>query len=627
MDGGVLYWLESRPNEGGRSVLVRLGEDGSPVDLTPAGMNVRTRVHEYGGGAYLVHRGVIYFVHLADQRVYCQRGAKVPYAITPEGQARYADFAVDVARRRLICVREDHAGGGEPVNTLASIWLDESPRPIDTLVSGHDFYASPRLSPDGRRLCWLAWRHPDMPWDATELWVAAVGASGVLENARVVAGGAGESVCQPGWSSDGSLYFVSDRDGWWRFYRVAADALSNSLTEIQPVLHSPPDRTEFGRPQWVLGMRLWAWVDAQTIVASWTRGGHSGLARLDVEHGTCTEVSTDIEPMDDIALLGLDVVCIGASATSLPALVRVSLGDGRRQTFCRSSTVDMDEDDVSKAETLWFESPDGSNVHAFYYPPTNRSCRADAADRPPLIVISHGGPTDAARPGLRLATQYWTTRGFAVVDVNYRGSSGFGREYRERLNGKWGLADVADCISAARRLVSIGKADPRRLIIRGGSAGGYTTLAALAFHPGVFSAGASYYGVCDLEVLARDTHKFESRYLDRLVGPYPDAQSVYRERSPIHAADRLACPLILFQGEDDKVVPPNQARLMTEALKSKGLPVALVMFEGEQHGFRKASSVIRALEAELWFYGAVFGFTPADSIEPVPGDNLPQPRG
>jgi dipeptidyl aminopeptidase/acylaminoacyl peptidase len=393
----------------------------------------------------------------------------------------------------------------------------------------------------------------------------------------------------------------------------------------EPVLLTPPPDTEFGRPEWQLGTSLWYFVAPSAILATFTRAGRSGLARIDVITGACTDVSTDLQPLDSVAGTGNHVIFVAGSDARPSEVIRMSLETGEVETLRSSSSMTIDSGYLSRAEAIEFPTDGGLTAHAFHYPPRNAACAADPRERPPLIVISHGGPTSAARSTLSQSIQYWTSRGFAVVDVDYGGSTGYGRAYRERLNGQWGVVDVADCVNAAKYLVAQGKADPDRLIIRGGSAGGYTTLAALTFHPGIFKAGASYYGISDLEVLELDTHKFESRYSGRLIGPYPESRDLYRARSPIHAVDRLSCPLILFQGVEDKVVPPNQARMMADALRAKGLPVALLMFEGEQHGFRKAETVIRALEAELWFYGAVFGFAPADVIEPVEVANLNRP--
>jgi dipeptidyl aminopeptidase/acylaminoacyl peptidase len=431
-----------------------------------------------------------------------------------------------------------------------------------------------------------------------------------------IAGGSGESIYQPGWSPAGELYFVSDRDGWWRLYRLEG-------TTIVPVLKDPPEDTEFGRPQWVFGTASWSFAGADRIAVSYTKSGRWHLGVIDVAEGTLRRVDTDLEPREWMTATATHVVMVGASATSTDIIARIELASGVVERLRSAATLEMDAADISVPEPIEFPTTHDRTAHAFYYPPRNSAATAAGDERPPLIVISHGGPTTAAAATLDLRVQFWTTRGFAVVDVNYGGSSGYGREYRQRLNGRWGLVDVADVVAAARYLVREGKADPNRLIIRGGSAGGYTTLAALTFAPDVFKAGASYYGISDIEVLAHDTHKFESRYLDSMVGPYPEMKEEYRARSPIHFVEHLACPLILFQGLEDKVVPPNQSETMASAVREKGWPVAYLAFEGEQHGFRKAETIIRSLEAELFFYAAVFGFSAADAIEPIRIDNLP----
>jgi dipeptidyl aminopeptidase/acylaminoacyl peptidase len=616
IDGDDVYWIEGRPQEAGRNVIVCRTAAGAVADVIPPGFNARTRVHEYGGGAYVVSGGDVYFSNFSDQRIYrTSRFDARPVPITPEGQWFYADAAVDARRRRLICVREDHTAPGEPVNALVSVAMDGSA--VQLLTAGYDFYSTPRLSPDGARLCWLAWRHPNMPWDGTELWLADVTDAGTLANSRQVAGGETESIYQPGWSPDGQLYFVSDRDGWWKLYR--SEDLGRST---RPVLAETPEGAEFGRPQWVFGTATWAFAERDRLVVAYTRRGRWHLATVDVPSGAWHDLAPGLEPHDWLAAAPGRAVLVAGSPTMADAVVEVNLQTGEPVVVRASSTLQLDPADVSVGEAIEFPAGNGSTAHAFYYAPASRTHAAPADTRPPLMAISHGGPTTATTATLDLRIQYWTSRGFAVVDVNYGGSSGYGRPYRERLAGQWGITDVADMINAVRYLVGEGKADPHRLIIRGGSAGGYTTLAALTFQAGVFTAGASYYGVSDLEVLARDTHKFEARYLDKLIGPYPASQEVYRARSPIHFVDHLACPLILFQGLDDKVVPPNQSQMMADAARAKRLPVAYLTFEGEQHGFRKAETIVRSLEAELYFYGAVFGFTPADPIEPVLIDNL-----
>ena len=612
-EGDDIYWIEGRPDEGGRNAVVKRDANGRIADVTPEGINVRTRVHEYGGAAYVVSRGVIYYSDFADQRLYRLEPGRSPEPLTPPGDWFYGDCSIDPLRGRLICVREDHsANDREAVTTLVSVSLNDPPTAGHVVVSGHDFYSTPRLSPDGSRLSWLAWRHPQMPWDGTELWVADLDADGALVRSTRVAGSETESIFQPGWSPNGTLYFVSDRTGWWNLYRFTGG-------RIEPV---HPIAAEFGRPQWQLGTSTWAFADASHLVVSYAEAGRWRLAVFDLSTGVFTPVATDIEPADTLAATRTHAVMVGGSAREPDAVMRVSLGTGNVERLRAVSAVQIAEGFVSVAEPIEFPTDSGVTAHALYYTPRHEQFAAPAGERPPLIVIAHGGPTAAAYARFNLEVQYWTSRGFAIVDVNYGGSAGYGRAYRERLKGHWGIVDVADCVNAAKHLAARGAVDPGRLIIRGRSAGGYTTLAALTFQPGVFKAGASYYGIADLERLRHDTHKFESRYLDSLVGPYPDKRDVYRARSPIHFVDRLSSPAIFFQGLEDRVVPPNQARAMADAVRAKGLPVALLMFAGEQHGFRKAESIVRCLEAELSFYGRVFGFRPAGDLPAVEVDNL-----
>ena len=617
VEGGDIYWIEGRPQEGGRNVLVRRRSDGSIADVVPDGFNVRSRVHEYGGGAYAVARGNVYFSNFTDQRIYSvavNNDGGPPGPITPEGEWFYADYTIDPRRDRLVCVREDHSGAGEAVNALVSIPLSGGSAG-DVIAAGHDFYSTPRFSPDRSHLSWLAWRHPNMPWDGTELWIADVEEDGTLSGARTIAGNDDESIYQPGWGPDGRLYFVSDREGWWRIYRSDRSA-------FEPVLKNPPADAEFGRPQWVFGTATWVFVSSSRMLTAYTQRGRWFLADVDTATGAGRTVDSDLEPHDWMAADERQVVLVAGSPTGADAIVRLDVPSGRAEVLRTSASFELNRADVSVPTALDFATAGGDTAHAQYYAPANGSVDVPAGERPPLIAISHGGPTAAANATLDLKIQFWTSRGFAVVDVNYRGSSGFGREYRNKLRGRWGIADVEDMAHAARHLVRSGLADENRLIIRGGSAGGYTTLASLIFQPGVFKAGASYYGVSDVEVLARDTHKFEARYLDRLIGPYPEARGEYLARSPIHFVDRLACPVILFQGLEDRVVPPNQSAMMADAARAKGLPVAYLSFEGEQHGFRKAETIVRSLEAELYFYGAIFGFRPADVLPPVEIDNL-----
>lgn len=610
-DGEDIYWIEMRPTESGRYVIVRWTPDGQTTDVIPDPFNARTRVHEYGGAAFVVSDGVVYFSNFSDQRLYRQTVGSTPQPLTSEGDLRYADGVVDAKRNRLICVREDHTDSEtEAVNALVAIGLDGTDNG-QVLVSGNDFYAAPRLSPDGACLAWMTWNHPNMPWDGAELWVGEVNADGSLSRAERVAGGVDESIFQPEWSPDGMLYFASDRTDWWNLYRYQAGT-------VEPVCEM---EAEFGRPQWIFGMSTYKFVSANQIVCTYTQDGIWHLASLDPETGRLNQIETPYTSIANLQAIPGGVLFNASSSTESASIVHFDLTTRQFEVVCRSSEIEIDSGYFSTPQAIEFPTEGGVTAHAFFYPPQNRDYTAPADDLPPLLVISHGGPTSATSTALDLEIQYWTSRGIAVLDVNYGGSSGYGRAYRQRLNDQWGVVDVDDCVNGAQYLVEQGYADGNRLAIRGGSAGGYTTLSALTFRD-VFKAGASYYGISDLEAMTRDTHKFESRYLDSLIGAYPKERGRYRGRSPIHFTDRLSCPLILFQGLEDKVVPPNQAEMMVEALRLKGLPVAYVPFEGEQHGFRRSENIRRSLEAELYFYGQVFGFVPADAVEPVAIDNL-----
>lgn len=606
LDGDDVYWVELRPAESGRSVVVRCTLDGQITDVTPPLFNVRTRVHEYGGGAFVVTDGTIIFSNFDDQQLYRQDPGAEPRPITPEADLRYADGVIDRRRNRLICVREDHTNDGrEAVNALVSLDLAGG-NGGQVLVSGNDFYASPRLSPDGSRLAWLTWHHPNMPWDGTELWVGEFGEDGSLGHAERVAGGVNESIFQPEWSPDGTLYFVSDRTGWWNLYRWRAGQ-AEPLCEME---------AEFGLPQWIFGMSTYGFESAERIICTYTQGGVWHLASLDPVTGKLEGIETPYTDIDFLQVSPGRVVFLAGSPTEPTSVVQLNLATRELEVLRRSTNVKVDPGYLSQPQAIEFPTEHGLTAHAFFYPPRNCDYVGPAGERPPLLVMSHGGPTSATSSTFDLGIQYWTSRGIAVLDVNYGGSTGYGRPYRQRLEGQWGVVDVDDCVNGARYLVEQGEVDGERLIIRGGSAGGYTTLCALTFRD-VFKAGASYFGISDLEALARETHKFESRYLDRLIGPYPQRRDLYQERSPIHFVERLSCPLIFFQGLEDEVVPPGQAEMMVEALRARGLPVAYVPFEGEQHGFRRAENIKRSLDAELYFYSQIFGFELADPVEPV----------
>lgn len=611
--GPNIYWVEMRPTESGRNVIVRRDPDGSLTDINPAPLNARTRAHEYGGGDYVVSDGVVYFSNFSDQRLYRRAGDEPPQPITPVADVRYAEPIIDTQRGRLLCVREDHRNPQtEAVNSLVSLNLDTNDDTGSVLVEGNDFYSSPRLSPDGTHLAWLTWNHPNMPWDGCELWVGEFAADGSVVAARRVAGGRAESIFQPEWSPSGVLYFASDRNGWWNLQRITSDG------EIERVYET---KAELGMPQWLFGMSSYAFVSDEQIVCSHIEQGIANLATLNV---VTRKLKVIDAPFTDIQYLrGANGQALfrGGSPTAVSSISLVHLDTGKIENLRLANGLEIFPRYFSVPRPIEFPTEAGLTAHGFFYPPQNPDYRAPGNERPPLIVKSHGGPTAAATTALSLSVQYWTSRGFAVLDVNYGGSTGYGRQYRERLNNKWGIVDVDDCVNGARYLAQRGEVDKKRLVITGGSAGGYTTLCALTFRR-TFKAGASHFGVSDAEALVRDTHKFESRYLDGLLGPYPQRRDVYFKRSPINFPEKLSCPIIFFQGLEDKVVPPNQAEKMVEAIRAKGIPVAYVAFPGEQHGFRQAEHIKRSLDGELYFYSRVFKFDLAEPVEPVEIENL-----
>ncbi len=600
IDGPHIHWLQGLPEEGGRVAAMMWTAGASmPRRLTAAPLNVRSRVHEYGEGAYAVAGGTLYFSNFADNLVYRQDGEGAARPITRDGAQRHADFEVDVARRRLIAVREDHRSGShEPRNSLVAIACDGGADPIE-LAAGHDFCAAPRLSPDGRRLAWLAWNHPSMPFFDTELWLADAADDRALVAPRRIAGGIGESLAQPQWSPDGRLYVVSDRSGWWNLYRVDAhDAL-------QPLC---PMAAEFAHPQWVFGQSMFGFDGANAIIATCIEQGVSRLGRIDLASGRWTPIASAFSDIDELRVGRGFVAIIGGSPTAPRQVVRIDLASGANAVLASSIDEPPDAAFLAAAQAIEFPSAHGRTAHAFFYAPTHPDFVVSQGERPPLVVTSHGGPTSSTNTSLRLNVDFWTSRGFALVDVSYGGSTGYGRAYRELLHHAWGIVDVEDCVAAARHLAERGLVDPRRMTIRGASASGFTTLCALIFHD-VFKAGASYFGVSDLAGLDADTHKFESRYVTN----YLVARSDCAARSPLAHADQLDSPVIFFQGLDDKVVTPAQSESMVAAMRKRGVPVEYHAFEGEGHGFRRAATIETCLEAELAFYGRVLGFGRAGS--------------
>ncbi len=610
-DGADVYWVELRPAEGGRNVIVQRKPDGTTVDRTPKGFNARTRVHEYGGGAYAVADGVIWFSNDSDQRIYRQAGDAAPVAITPAVAYRFADAVFDRARNHLIAVREDHTGAGEAVNTLVAIRASGDLNGGTLLVSGNDFYAAPRLSPNGDYLAWLTWNHPNLPWDGCELWVAHVDEAGTLDEPVKVAGGPAESICQPEWSPEGVLHFVSDRTDWWNLYRWRAG-------QVEALC---PMAAEFGQPAWQFRISNYGFAEGGRIVCAFTQDGLGRIGLLEPGAGALTPVEGPFSLFGSVRVSGTRALMLAGSATAPTAVTALDLATLTWTAISAAGAAEIDSAFFSVPRAISFPTTGGAIAHALYYPPASPDYAAPEGDRPPLIVRSHGGPTSAATAAFGMGVQYFTSRGFAFVDVNYGGSSGYGRAYRERLKGQWGVVDVDDCINAAKYLVGQGLADENKVAIEGGSAGGYTTLAALAFRD-YFKAGASLFGLSELEIFAMETHKYESRYLDGLIGPYPAQRDLYIERSPLFKARSISVPVIFFQGDEDKIVPPNQAELMFEAVRAREIPTAYVLYKGEQHGFRKAENIQRTLEGRLYFYAKVFGISLADNISALEIENL-----
>lgn len=644
-DGKDIYWLESRPDDNGRNVIVRSGPDDTARDVLPAPYSARSRVHEYGGACYVVVAASVYFVNQSDQRIYCietnQTDAS-PLALTPSDAGyRFADLVFDHRRNRLICVCEKHDDTRlEPENFIAAVRLDTiqpvAADPVERLIEGADFYAYPRLNGEGNKLSWLCWDHPSMPWYGCQLWLASIDDEGTVSNAVSAAGGSEESIFQPTWSQAGELYFVSDRNQWWNLYRYDSNPNADHANACRATALCPIE-AEFATPLWTLGMSTYGITSDGQIIAAYTRDGLWQLGRLTPnppgkgdspsrpetftaqaaasketwvsDQAGFSEIETPYTQISAVTAQEHLVCFIGAAADRGNELVCLDSRTGKLRIVRSIPIAEAAGTAWSIPQALTFATGARESCHAFYYPPTHAEFAGPSDTAPPLIVICHGGPTGATGTALNLKLQYWTSRGFAVIDVNYRGSTGYGRTYRERLDRTWGIADVEDVVAAARHAANLGLAAADKMVIRGSSAGGFTVLAALTFHD-VFAAGASYYGIGDLETLARDTHKFEARYLDRLVGPYPERSDVYRQRSPIHHAEQLSCPVIFFQGLEDKVVPPNQARAMVEALQSRSIPVELITFANEGHGFRRAENTASALQQELQFYRDVLNLPP-----------------
>ena len=610
VEGEELYMLLRLPEQGGRSVVARLNGDERIEELTPAPFDARTRVYEYGGSCFAVKDGVIYFSNFPDDRLYCHRPGQSPRPMTAEGDVRFADLVIDRRRNRLICIREDHTPAGEPTHVIAAVDLDGDEFGA-VLFDKTDFVAFPVLSQDGRKLAWVAWSHPNMPFFSSSLWAAEVDDDGGLINIQQVVPEQEESITDPRWSPSGALYFCSDRSDWWNLYRWQ----DGEITAVCPMA------AELGNPFWNIGKTMYRFLTPSRVLAAYNENGTWHLAQIDAETGKRKEVLAGFTYIVLLEVIGDHAFVVAGSPTLPRSLFKLDLNSGEYTCLASSVQHSISQDYLAPGTHISYPTENGLLAHGFYHAPHSPDFEAPAGELPPLIVIAHGGPTGSVKQALDMDVQFYTSRGFAVLEINYGGSAGYGRAYRNRLRGQWGVVDVDDAVNGARYLVEQGLVDEERTIMRGGSAGGFTTFAALAFRD-YFRAGSSHYGISDLEFWDRETHKFEARYCQSLIGPYPEQRALYRERSPLHRASEINVPLLIFQGLDDKVVPPNQSRFVADAVRVRGVPVAHIEFEGEAHGFRRFQTNVRTHQTELAFFGQVFGFEPADELPPLRIDNL-----
>ena len=609
-ENDILYLLRRDSEQGGRGIVSRLQSTNGIEEFTPRPYYARTRVYEYGGACFAVAAGTIYFSNYPDDRLYRHVPGQEPTAIIAEGAMRYADLVIDHARHRLICIREDRRGMGEPKHSIAAVNLDGDEFG-DVLFEGSDFVAFPVISPAGDKLAWVAWNHPNMPFYSSSLWLADIQADGALANVQQVTPEQEESITDPRFSPDGELYFCSDRSNYWNLYRYREG-------EIQ---HVYSIEAELGNPFWNIGLSMYRFLSSSEIFAAYNDHGSWRVGAIDTETGECREIPTAFTFIIRMEIIKRTAYMVAASPTLPRSLVRLDIDSGEMEILDSSVQYEIDEAYLSPGEHIAYPTDQGLEAYGFYHPPQNPQYKPPPGELPPLIVDVHGGPTGSTKNALDMGVQYYTSRGFAVLRINYGGSAGYGRKYRNRLRGQWGIVDVEDAINGARYLVEKGLADPERTIIRGGSAGGFTTFAALAFAD-TFRSGSSLFGISDVEIFHKETHKYESHYCETLVGPYPEARALYRERSAIARADEIDVPLIIFQGAEDRVVPPNQSQFMADSLRKRGVPVVYIEFEGEAHGFRKFETNVCVLQSELSFWGQVFGFEPADDLPPLTIENL-----
>ena len=611
-DEGKLYALLNFTEQGGRGAIAQIFDDGRSEEITASSHYASTRVYEYGGACYVVKNGAVYFSNVPDDRLYRQHPGQEPEPITAKGPMRYADLIMDERRNRVICIREDHSPEGEPLHTIAAVNLDGDEYGT-VLFDQADMVAFPSLSDDGSKLSWVGWNHPHMPFFASSLWAADVQEDGSLTNVQEVIAGQEESITDPRWSPDGTLYFCSDRNNWWNLHRWVDGRIENVC----------PAEAELGNPYWNVGLRMYRFLSPTRVVGAQNKMGRWEVVLIDTETGQYEVLPTPFTFIIRLELVGEDLYLVAASQSMPRTLVKLNLNSGEYDVINRSVQYPIDEAYISGGEHIAFPTENGLEAYGYYHPPKNPDYDAPAGELPPLMVNAHGGPTGSHKNALDMAVQFYTSRGFAVFDLNYGGSAGYGREFRKRLNGQWGVVDVQDAVNCARYLVEQGLADPERTIIRGGSAGGFTTFATLAFTD-YFKAGSSLFGISDVEVFHKETHKFESRYCDTLVGPYPECRELYHERSAMSKVDQMNVPLIIFQGSEDKVVPPNQSQFVANALQERNVPVVYFEFEGEGHGFRKFENIVTLGQAELAFFGKIFGFEPADDLPELEITNFPQ---
>lgn len=597
VENNELYFIERRASANGRNILVKLDDNNEATQLTPSDLSVRTRVHEYGGRPYLIDGNDIYYSQFTDQHIYKLSPDAEPQSLTADG-LRYMQCVMDQYRDRLICVREDHRGLGEAVNSLVSVDLtsDEPEQIGEILFEGTDFVTSPQLSPDGRSLAFITWSHPNMPWDDTQLRIITFAEDGSIENLSDLPQEGNVSIANPQYSANNTLYFTADFANWSTLYRLNDDG------QVELVLDQELEIVSYGLE------------DESSAVITYSLEGLRYLARVDLTTGEMTTLGDSFSFAGSIAVATDGTYFIASTPNSQNAIYQLN-GSDYTEVY-RPSGPQISAEYLSIPQAITYPTGENEEAYGFYYPPVNVDFQGPEGSLPPLIVKVHGGPVGATSSTLDPSIQFWTSRGFGLFDVNHRGSTGYGREFRKKLYPSWGIVDIEDAANGVNWLAERNLIDAEKVAIRGGSAGGYTTLAAMAFQD-VFKAGASYYGISDLEVLNQDTHKYESRYLDQLIGVYPEQREVYVQRSPINSVDQINSPLLLLQGLDDKVVPPNQSELIFEALKANCIPTAYIPFEGEGHGFRQPENNIKALNSELDFYGQVFGFTPAGNIEPV----------